>query len=343
MHTPSKYFEKRLREKISAYFGEKNVGKYADKRLLMKCIFLFSIFISTYLLILFTTRTSLLIYLYGIHALSAVMLAINIGHEAIHRSLSGKKNFNRLGKLTFYLAGVNPDLWSAKHLHSHHKHTNNPELDSDFQQSKLVRLHTTYPHSFFHNYQYLYLPFLYLLYTFHWTYIKDFREAIILSRKSRNYWFLLQVAVHKTIYALMVFAIPWHVHSHDPMVLAGFACSYLITGAFFGLFLIPVHINDYAVIHTQNFQRQDFIHQLEATPNYSINNLFLNFALGGFNHHACHHLFPNISHIHYLELTKIIRQTCLEEKIKYVEISFAELIKSHFRYIKKISKAQQHA
>jgi linoleoyl-CoA desaturase len=39
--------------------------------------------------------------------------------------------------------------------------------------------------------------------------------------------------------------------------------------------------------------------------------------LGGLNFQTVHHLFPDVSHIHYPKIQKIVIETCVEFKVQY--------------------------
>ena len=127
------------------------------------------------------------------------------------------------------------------------------------------------------------------------------------------------------------------VHDYAALVFWGVLGSDLVTGAFFGLFLIPIHLNDHAQIHSQQNERLGFVELLQSTPNFSTGNKLLTFLLGGFNHHACHHLFPSISHIHYPSITRILRKVSSTEGVVYNDLTFWQLIKSHFKHLKKLA------
>jgi linoleoyl-CoA desaturase len=335
-------FEIKLREKVSALFEKKGIKKYADNRIFFKALFFILLFIFSYSFIIRFDNIVILIVSYSVLGLTNIFLSINIGHEAIHNCLSSNKKLNKIGKLTFNLSGVSSLIWGAKHLNSHHKHTNIPELDTDFQQSKLVRLDPNFPKSKFHYYQQYYIPIFYLLYTFHWTYLKDFKEAISLNIKSESVNKVSPIVIlvlNKFSYLILFLLIPLFVHSFNFNVVLGFLFSYIVTGAFFGLFLIPIHINDYAQIQNKTLHnRLTFIEQLESTPNFSTTNRVLNFLLGGFNHHACHHLFPSISHVHYPQITRLVQEVCNDEGIRYNNLTYSQLIKSHFRHLKNLAK-----
>ena len=51
------------------------------------------------------------------------------------------------------------------------------------------------------------------------------------------------------------------------------------------------------------------IHQLFTTGNFAPKNWVVNWFTGGLNHQIEHHIFPYISHIHYKNIGKIVKQT----------------------------------
>jgi linoleoyl-CoA desaturase len=52
-----------------------------------------------------------------------------------------------------------------------------------------------------------------------------------------------------------------------------------------------------------------------------------------------HHLFPRISHIHYPAISKIIRDTCREFDIPYLEYPRVRLaLASHVSHLRELSR-----
>ena len=79
------------------------------------------------------------------------------------------------------------------------------------------------------------------------------------------------------------------------------------------------------------------IHQLLTTVNFSTKNKFINWFTGGLNHQIEHHIFPNISHIHYTKISKIVKKTAKEFNLPYKEYaSTKDAIFSHFRFLKQM-------
>ena len=86
------------------------------------------------------------------------------------------------------------------------------------------------------------------------------------------------------------------------------------------------------------------IHQLNTTVNFSRNNKWLSWYVGGLNFQVEHHLFPKISHVHYPAISHIVKQTAEEYDIPYLENkSFAAALILHFRYMYKIGHATNAA
>jgi linoleoyl-CoA desaturase len=58
--------------------------------------------------------------------------------------------------------------------------------------------------------------------------------------------------------------------------------------------------------------------QICNSGNFLMDNLWWTRIFGGINYQIEHHLFPNMSNIHYPEVSKIVRAYCKERNIPYV-------------------------
>ena len=68
----------------------------------------------------------------------------------------------------------------------------------------------------------------------------------------------------------------------------------------------------------------------------------MNWFSGGLNHQVEHHIFPNISHIHYDKISNIVKETALEFNLPYNEYdSTRDAIKSHFRHLRILGSEPQ--
>jgi linoleoyl-CoA desaturase len=75
-----------------------------------------------------------------------------------------------------------------------------------------------------------------------------------------------------------------------------------------------------------------------------LKNWLVNYYTGGLNHQIEHHIFPNISHIHYDKIGEIVKQTAKECELPYFEFKTTrQAILSHFRHLKELGKQPQLA
>ena len=86
------------------------------------------------------------------------------------------------------------------------------------------------------------------------------------------------------------------------------------------------------------------VHQLFTTTNFSTKNKLVNWFTGGLNFQVEHHIFPNISHVHYPKISKIVRETAAEFSLPYHEFETTrKAIKAHFKFLKEMGQKPQIA
>jgi linoleoyl-CoA desaturase len=79
------------------------------------------------------------------------------------------------------------------------------------------------------------------------------------------------------------------------------------------------------------------IHQIHTSADFARNSKVLTWLLGGLNFQVIHHLFPQISHLHYPALAPIVEQTCKEYGVRYTAFPtmWAGIV-SHYRWLKRM-------
>jgi linoleoyl-CoA desaturase len=81
------------------------------------------------------------------------------------------------------------------------------------------------------------------------------------------------------------------------------------------------------------------IHQVRTTANFATKSRFITWFLGGLNFQIEHHLFPKVSHVHYPDISKIVREVCDEFQVTYNDLgSFASAFQSHVRQLKNMGQ-----
>jgi linoleoyl-CoA desaturase len=73
--------------------------------------------------------------------------------------------------------------------------------------------------------------------------------------------------------------------------------------------------------------------QVRNSGNFATSNKLFTECYGGINYQIEHHLFPSVCHIHYPNIKNIVKQTCNEFNITYVEVgtlyeSFVSVLKN---------------
>jgi linoleoyl-CoA desaturase len=86
------------------------------------------------------------------------------------------------------------------------------------------------------------------------------------------------------------------------------------------------------------------IHQLYTTANFAPKNKIVNWFTGGLNHQIEHHIFPNISHIHYGKIAEIVKETAKECNLPYYEFkTMRGAIWAHYKHLKDLGTKPEFA
>jgi linoleoyl-CoA desaturase len=79
------------------------------------------------------------------------------------------------------------------------------------------------------------------------------------------------------------------------------------------------------------------VHQLFTTVNFAPKSFIVNWYTGGLNHQIEHHLFPHISHIHYSNIAKFVKESAKEANLPYYEYkSMRTAVIAHFKHLKEL-------
>ena len=340
-----KAFKKELFYRVNQYFIENKVSKTGNKILFWKSGILLAIYILIYLLLLVSPNTLVLFSCYISLGILTIFVALNIGHDAAHHTFSKNKKFNNLLLYTFDFLGVSGYLWRLKHVHSHHPHVNIPDMDGDIKQSNLVRIFPNAPFLSFHKFQYLYMPILYMFYTLHWLLFRDFKDFLntnISGKPNHKHEVreCLKFIMGKIIYLSRMILLPYILLSYSiSTILLGFLMFHFAASFTVALALVSAHIGEDSVYpqpdEEGNMPTSWVRHQIITTCDFSTDNKWLTHLFGGFNHHLVHHLFPNICHIHYPMLTKILVETCEEFNMPYKSNpTLIRAVFSHLNFLK---------
>ena len=282
-----------------------------------------------------------LLFWYSLMGFLTVPLILNIGHEAVHGTLTASPVLNRCCTYIFNLLGADGAIWRKRHVLSHHVFPNIPGYDSDITQNQLARISPRSVYLPAHRFQHWYMPMLYLLYTLNWLLYRDFKDCRRFYSGQAHYRIrLAMLLLGKLFYFGYVLLLPLCLHPEGSfVVLTGFLLMQFVMSATTFLVLVSAHVGEYAVFPEPGpdgcMAQSWSVHQLQTTTDFASGSLLVTQLFGGFNHHVAHHLFPQVSHLYYPALTAITRDTAREFGLSYQCFpTLGAAILSHFRFLK---------
>lgn len=283
-----------------------------------------------------------------VYGMSVLFLALNISHDAVHQTATSNEKANKtIHFMIFSLLGVDPYLWSLRHIKSHHMYPNVNGVDVDIEDNAFVRLsphHTWRPHQ---KFQHLYAWFLYGFTLISITFFQDFLryktkkmaniETIKYNKLEKVLFFL-----SKAIFFSVCFILPYSLTDLSMFQVAlGFFISSFVVSLLFILLLAGTHFfneADFSAPNEKQMPHSYVHHQLANSLDWNINAKWLTYLVGGINTHAAHHLFPKVSHMYYHMITPIIMEMTEKYKMPYHQTTFWGMIRSHYQLLKRLGQ-----
>jgi linoleoyl-CoA desaturase len=327
------------------YFSEKKINQKGNWKLYSQTILLFTLVGLFYYGMLHAPPTIFSSIVYGlIFGFLFPMIGFNVMHDAAHGAYSEKELVNKLLAHSNTLMGVSLFMWKKKHNVIHHTFTNT-EVDDDLSAGPAFRFQPTQPWKPGHRFQHIYALPAYGLLFFIWVWRNDFRKYF--SRKIHT------TEIHmKSLWDHIIF---WGGKVFHFMTMVYIPCSvmgfgkgmlfYLVFCALCG-FLLSIVFQLAHVVEKTIFPRIDVdpnkittgswaANQILTTCNFATKNVFLKWFVGGLNFQIEHHLFPEVSHVHYPAIQSIVQKTCEEYDLPYNEYgTMRESVISHLATLK---------
>ena len=350
-------FISELRDRVSTYFKDNNKSKYGGTSLALKSIFMLTLYLAPYLLMM----TGVIQSFWGVLAcwiligLGKAGVGMGIMHDAIHRSYSKNQTVNKIMGSSLYLLGGFPANWQYQHNTLHHGFTNIEGHDEDIDPGAYLRLSPHKPLFRIHRFQFIYAWFLYGLMTLMWVTTKDFKQLVRYRNEkgalsgNKSFGKLLALLIFSKVVYYSAFLLV-------PMLLLPFAWYWIL---FFFLvmhltsgFVLTVIFQTAHVVTETDFPLPDgegrmenswAVHQLHTTANFAPGNKILSWLMGGLNHQVEHHLFPNISHVHYGKIAVLVKETAAKYNLPYhVQPSFLRALASHAKMLWHLGRNIRH-
>lgn len=344
-------FIRELRKSANEYFESNNISKYGNFNLQIKAAFMILVYLVPFVLLFSGVITSflgaLLCWIIAGVGLAGVGMATM--HDANHNSFSENQLVNKIMGSTLYLLGGFPVTWRHQHNTLHHGFTNIEGHDEDINPGPFLRLSPHKPLYKAHKYQHIYAWFFYGLMTIFWITAKDFKQLYQYKKakaplsNSLSYGkLLLLLILSKIVYYAIFLVLPilflpfvWY------WTLLFFFAMHFTSG-----FILTVIFQTAHVVPSSTYPLPDkngsiennwAVHQLYTTSDFSPNNKVLSWLIGGLNYQVVHHLFPDVSHVHYNKISDIVERMASKYNLPYhVQPGFIKAVVEHARMLKKL-------
>lgn len=340
-------FFQSLKKSVEDYFNRNSIKKTGNWKLYLKATILIPSALLCYVLLL-TAQMPVVIALLlcGLLGLCLAGIGFNVMHDACHGSYSDKKWVNLLLGHTLNAMGGNAFFWKIKHNILHHTYTNIQGIDDDIAQSRLLRQSPTQKWMPIHRHQHYYLPFAYALTIFMWVGFRDFEKYFrkrihntpLPELNTKEHWIfwiskVLYMLFYVVIPILAVGWLPWLIGYFTMGVVTGIVLAYVFQLAH------AVEGPEFEAIASEDkvIQTEWAIYQIRTTANFAPDNKIVSWFVGGLNFQIEHHLFPKISHIHYRQISRIVKEKCKQFNLPYHSFATVwDAIVSHNRTMKQL-------
>ena len=340
-------FLKELRKKVNKHFKDNNISRYANANMKFKTAFMLCLYFSPLLLMLTGELSSLWIVLlmWMIMGFGMAGVGLSIMHDANHGSYSKNEKINVFMGNMINLIGGYRQNWKIQHNLLHHTFTNIEHFDDDIK-TPIMRLTHNQKRKFMHRFQAFYAPFVYGIMTIYWLLTKDYEQLI--RYKKRDLLKIYGVKLSKSLFIitlnklwyialflvlpLLLIDLPWM------QIVLGFLIMHFVAGLTLALIFQSAHViketTFYEADKDCSVENNWAIHQMNTTSNFANGSRLFSWLVGGLNFQIEHHLFPNVCHVHYRKISKIVKETAKEFNVPYYQHkTFYAAVKSHFSLI----------
>ena len=349
--TDSAKFFRTLNKRVNSYFKDNNIKRTGNWKLYTKTIVMFTLLLAPLVMVLTLDLPAwALILSMIVIGIGMAGVGMNVMHDANHEVFSSKKWVNKLMGSSIYILAGNDYNWKVQHNVLHHTYTNIQGHDEDIDAGRIIRFSEHSKWYKIHKYQKYYSFFLYGLLTLNWAITTDFKQTYLYLKRKLSYgkmpnpatqW--TKLIIGKIVYYALWIALPLISGYAWWQVLIGFIIMHYTAGIILSVVFQLAHVMPNTEMplpdEEGNMKNTWAIHQLYTTSNFAPKSWLVGFFTGGLNHQVEHHLYTNISHIHYKKIAKIVKETALEFKLPYNEYkTMRKAIIEHYHQLKVLGK-----
>lgn len=344
------------KKRVDEYFKENNISRYGNYNMVIKSIFMFTLYFTPFILLILNVFDSFWVQsiLWAIAGLGMSGIGLSIMHDANHGAYSRNAKLNALMCRSMNFVGGYSLNWQLQHNTLHHTYTNIHEHDEDIAPPGFLRFEPHAELKKIHRFQFLYAWFFYGMMTMMWATTKDFMQLVrynkmglLAIKKTTFKKELFLLILNKIFYLSYSLGLPiLLIHQPWYLVVVGWLIMHFTCGLILALIFQPAHVVDLTEFPlpdaTGNMQDDWAAHQLKTTTNFATKSWAFSWFVGGLNFQVEHHLFPNICHVHYKKLAPIIKKTAQEFNLPYYsKKTFFGAVAAHAKLLYALGKPAQ--
>ena len=327
-----------LKNKVNLYFKNKNQSHHADYYWVVKSSIQVLLYFSCFVLACYSDLDLWLRLFFSFFSGHMfIQSGFVIMHDASHLAISTSSKVNEtLASIWNSLSLWDNQLWSLHHCFNHHSYTGTIYDPDTIHFKPFVRKSNKEKKSKYIFYNDVLSIFFLVFFPGMWM-----GQSIIYFKGlvKKKFW---KMSIHSYIFLnyeflLKMFTIFSLVYSNSFLVAYFYIVACNLT---YFIFILPDH--DSFETHeniTYDLTKDWGELQVRNSGNFATNTLLINELFGGINYQIEHHLFPTVSHIHFPEISKIVKKTCEENNIPYVNHdTIYSAVLSVFKNFKNISK-----
>ena len=346
-----------VRNKVNDYFQSNNISPYSNSTMYVKTVAMLSLYFVPYLVIVTGHAAFSLWVFYGLYllmGLGIVGIGTSVMHDSNHGAYTENKAINNLlGSVLNILGGYSLN-WKIQHNVLHHTYTNIEGLDEDINSGFILRMSPEKELRKFHKYQHIYAWPLYCLMNLYWITAKDYihlvrydKNNLLTNQKTTLRKSIIELSLLKVLYVAYMIVLPimfagvgW---GH---IVFGLIAMHVVAGFSLAVIFQPAHVvetSDYSSPDEDRKMENNWAeHQILNTADFAQDNKIVSWFIGGLNFQIEHHLFPQVCHVHYPRIARIVEEVAVEFNLPYqVMPTFWSAIVAHGKMLKKLGNNEK--
>ncbi|MBL7890297.1 MAG: acyl-CoA desaturase [Bacteroidia bacterium] len=338
-----------LKEKVDNYFKSNDIKETGNFKLYLKTIILSLTAISLYtILVFFTPNIWISLVLCAILGLTLAGIGFNTMHDGAHGSFSTKEWVNDLMGYSLNAMGGSVYLWKYKHNVNHHSFTNIEGMDDDIDIKPWIRVHSDQKKYWYHRFQHIYWIGLYGLTYLLWIFVQDFRKYFTgkigetpfrkMDVKEHVIFWVSKILYIGAFIVLPIFMTGW-LPTLIGYLVVSFVCGFVIAVVFQLAHVVQDAAFETPTSDNHKVDTEWAVHQIQTTADFATKSKIVSWFTGGLNFQVEHHLFPRISHIHYPKIHQLVKETCEQFGVNYMEFpTVMAAVRSHVVHLKQVGR-----